>query len=323
MLVRDGDELPHAAGGLQVAPHDLPHVRRIVEELSTFVAIPVPHLWVLDDPVPQAMATGSSPDQAAVTVSSGLLQLLDRRELRAVLAHEVGHVRLGHVATSTAFAARLARRDGLVSAAGFGAGWLAGTLTDAVSETVAGSVAGMAVGMVSGRRSRRQFAIHSRTSENEADMFAGEVGGSPAALASALQKIQVAVIRQSTGMDEWRRAISIVEPEDAFATHPPTVERRRVLAGVDPGRMERSCVSCWFPEDATVPVCRRCGTPMEAEVCGNCESPVDAADSACGSCGAVRTVSACWWCDQQLVAGDQFCRACGGVQAMLNIGGGG
>lgn len=82
-------------------PDDFPDLHRLVEGLALAAGIPKPRLYVVDDPAPNAFATGRRPEQAAVAVTTGLLDRMDRRELEAVLAHELGHIRNDDLLTVT------------------------------------------------------------------------------------------------------------------------------------------------------------------------------------------------------------------------------
>jgi len=82
-----------ANGAREFAPGELPRVRSIVSSLAARAGLPMPRLYVIDRPEPNAFATGRDPEHAAVAVTTGILDLMDDRELSGVLAHELSHVK--------------------------------------------------------------------------------------------------------------------------------------------------------------------------------------------------------------------------------------
>jgi heat shock protein HtpX len=82
-----------ANGARELKPGELPRLRAIVGDLANRAGLPMPRLYLVDRPEPNAFATGRDPNHAAVAVTSGILDLMDERELRGVLAHELSHVR--------------------------------------------------------------------------------------------------------------------------------------------------------------------------------------------------------------------------------------
>jgi len=90
------------SGAHEVDKAQAPELYRIVENLSITAGLPMPRVYVIDDPSPNAFATGRDPEHAAVAVTSGLLAKLDKPELEGVLAHELAHVRHRDVAIQTA-----------------------------------------------------------------------------------------------------------------------------------------------------------------------------------------------------------------------------
>jgi heat shock protein HtpX len=80
-------------GAKQVSKKDAPRLYRIVENLSIATGMPMPKVYVMDDPAPNAFATGRDPNHAVVAATTGLLDIMDDTELEAVMAHEMGHVK--------------------------------------------------------------------------------------------------------------------------------------------------------------------------------------------------------------------------------------
>jgi heat shock protein HtpX len=209
------------------AGHPDPRVRAYVEDtlaLARRAGLPAPKVYIIDNPQPNAFATGRNPQNAAVAATTGLLSLLSREEIRGVMAHELAHVK---------------NRD---------------TLTMTVTATLAGAVAMLAnFALFFGDRDRNpivgllimllapiaaalvQMAI-SRAREYEADRIGAEIGGEPDALARALEKIE-AYARQRVNVDAERNPamahLFIINPlaghgaDNLFSTHPNT--RNRIL----------------------------------------------------------------------------------------------
>lgn len=80
------------SGAREVEKKDAPELYRLVENLSIAAGLPTPKVYIIDDPSPNAFATGRDPEHAVVAVTTGILELLDKRELEGVLAHEMSHV---------------------------------------------------------------------------------------------------------------------------------------------------------------------------------------------------------------------------------------
>ncbi len=103
-----------------IAAGELPNVESIVASLAQREGMPMPDLYLIDSAQPNAFATGRSPKKAAVAVTTGILELLDYRELEGVLAHELAHVKNRDVLIAT-IAATMAAAVIMTAAAGFGA----------------------------------------------------------------------------------------------------------------------------------------------------------------------------------------------------------
>src|SRR5690606_68074 len=82
-----------ATGAHEIEKKDNPRLYRIVENLAITNGMPMPKVYVMDDPAPNAFATGRNPQHAIVAATTGLLDVMSDRELEAVMAHEMGHVK--------------------------------------------------------------------------------------------------------------------------------------------------------------------------------------------------------------------------------------
>ena len=203
----------------------------MVKELAQNAELPMPKVYVMNENQPNAFATGRNPENAAVAATAGIMQILNERELRGVMAHELAHVK---------------NRDTLIST---------------ISATMAGAIASIAqFGMFFGRgndsgrspiigilmmflapmaASLIQMAI-SRGREYEADKMGAEISKDPKALASALEKIhnyahqipnETAEAHPETGQMMIINPLSGGALKGLFSTHPQTEERvRRLMA---------------------------------------------------------------------------------------------
>ena len=202
-----------------------------VRELAGRAGLPMAKVYLIDEAQPNAFATGRNPEHAAVAATTGILQLLSARELRAVLAHELSHVKHRDILTSTITASIAGAISTLANFGMFFGGRDADERNPLVAILVL-VLAPIAAVLI-------QLAI-SRGREYEADRSGAELSGDPRALADALGKID----RYAQGLPlETAEAhpatahLMIINPltgaglAGMFSTHPPTAERiHRLLA---------------------------------------------------------------------------------------------
>ncbi|GIW40047.1 MAG: protease HtpX [Candidatus Binatia bacterium] len=215
-------------GARPVTPDQAPELHATVRELCTQARLPLPRLYVIESPSPNAFATGRNPRHAAVAVTTGLLRILDERELRGVLAHELAHVRNRDILTCS-IAATLA---GAIMMLANMAQWAAffggmhrdrdngGNVIALVLTAVLAPIAALLI----------QAAI-SRAREFQADATGARISGDPLALASALERLGQASRRLPLDAHPYTAHLFIVNPLEGnrlaglFSTHPPLEER--------------------------------------------------------------------------------------------------
>jgi heat shock protein HtpX len=214
-------------GAREIDPRSAPDLYRMVETLAQRAGLPMPRVYLIDTPQPNAFATGRNPQNAAVAVSSGLLQTLNADEIAAVISHELTHVKNRDTLTMT-ITATLAGAISMLAQFGlfFGGGNRRDNPLGGLGALLMVFLAPLAAALV-------QMAV-SRTREYEADRGGAEISGEPMALASALVKISNAAGRTVNVAAEQNPAMAhmyIFNPlsgarmDNLFATH-PAVENR-------------------------------------------------------------------------------------------------
>ncbi|MEX0826096.1 MAG: zinc metalloprotease HtpX [Acidimicrobiia bacterium] len=214
---------------------DLPNVYSIVRSLAQRENMPMPKIYLIDSPQPNAFATGRNPKNAAVAVTSGILTLMDHSELEGVLAHELSHVKNRDILIST-IAATVAVALSFLTRIAF---WTGGDRrrNDPISGVImiASLILAPLAAMVI------QMAI-SRSREYQADRSGAEITGSPLNLARALEKLEAGTAKIPMQVNPSTAQLFIADPLKAFgrsgstgglarmfSTHPPITERVRRL----------------------------------------------------------------------------------------------
>jgi heat shock protein HtpX len=210
-----------------VTPAEAPTLYRIVERLTQRAGLPMPRIYVIPSTAANAFATGRNPRHAAVAVTDGILQLLDERELEAVLAHELSHVKNRDVLIAT-IAAGVA---GIISTIGHIAMWFGGGSRD---DNRGGGLATLAWLLVAPLIAFLVQLAISRSREYGADASGAALSGDPEALASALARLEQGQVRHPYEFAGPATAhLFIVNPlrgagatiMNLLSTHPPIEQR--------------------------------------------------------------------------------------------------
>src|SRR5436190_433599 len=210
---------------------------RIVERLTQRASLPMPKVYIIPDPSPNAFATGRNPSHAAVAATQGILQVLSEPELEGVIAHELAHVKhrdilISSIAATMAAAIMMVARMAHFAALFGGYGGRGddrerGNNPIALLATII--LAPLAAFLI-------QMAI-SRSREFAADAGGAEIAGTPYGLADALRKIDAASKRVPLDANPATAHMFIVKPftgggmMSLFSSHPPTEARIRALLG--------------------------------------------------------------------------------------------
>jgi heat shock protein HtpX len=230
------DRIALAIHGAQPLPYEqAPWLHEMVERLAARAGMPKPKVYILPTAQPNAFATGRNPSHAAVAVTAGIVDILDRRELEGVLAHEIGHVRNRDTLIGTV-AATLA---GIISYAAQMLFWFGGSMLSRGDDDrdggVAGALSNLGLLLVAPIAATLLQLAVSRSREYGADATGAELCGDPDALASALLKMERGAEAMPYDRAPATSHLFIVNPlhhggvMSLFSTHPPIPERVRRL----------------------------------------------------------------------------------------------
>ncbi|MCB1413842.1 MAG: zinc metalloprotease HtpX [Xanthobacteraceae bacterium] len=222
-------------GAHEVDARTAPDLHRMVRELAGRAGLPMPRVFIMDNPQPNAFATGRNPQNAAVAVTTGLMQSLSREELAGVVAHELAHIK-HHDTLLMTITATIAGAISMLAQFGM---FFGGGHRDSNGQGgglgIIGSLAMMILAPLGAMLV--QMAI-SRTREYAADETGARICGQPMWLASALSKIENAA-HQVPNMEAERAPATahmfIINPlsgqgmDNLFATHPSTANRIAAL----------------------------------------------------------------------------------------------
>ena len=208
----------------EVDAQSAPDFYPMVAELARRAALPMPRVYIIDSPHPNAFATGRDPEHAAVAATTGLLNMLTKDEVAGVMAHELGHVKnrdtlIMTMVATVAGAISMLANFGMFFRSGDNRGNGLATLLAAIVAPLAAMIVQMAI---------------SRTREFGADRAGAEISGNPMALASALAKISKGAASIPNPVSERTPAaaqlyIVPTRMSDMFSTHPATEKRIEAL----------------------------------------------------------------------------------------------
>jgi heat shock protein HtpX len=217
-----------------IGPQDAPRLYELTAALAARGGLPMPKLYVIHEDQPNAFATGRSPERAAVAVNTGLLDLMNEREVAGVIAHELAHIKNRDTLIMT-ITATLAGAIGMLAQFGllFGGGRTSdgrsnpfgpiGTILLIVLAPIAAMIVQLAV---------------SRSREYEADRIGAEIAGDPQGLASALQRLEAykeGRVNEAAEANPASAHLFIINPlsglrmDGLFSTHPATANRVAAL----------------------------------------------------------------------------------------------
>src|SRR5438445_637996 len=231
------DKIALASSGARlVSREQVPRLYEVMERLAAKARLPMPKLYVIPEPAPNAFATGRNPQHASVAVTQGLLELMNDEELEGVIAHELSHVRNYDILTSS-IAATIAGAITYLASMGRWAMIFGGYGRDRDDDRGGGGMAALLMIFLAPFAALMLQLFLSRTREYSADETGARMVGQPYGLISALQKLGAYNQRiPTTSVSPSTSALCIVKPlfgsgtvTSLFSTHPPLEKRIQAL----------------------------------------------------------------------------------------------
>jgi heat shock protein HtpX len=220
-----------SSGAIPISREQAPRLYQVMERLAGKANLPMPKLYLIPQPAPNAFATGRNPSHASVAVTQGLLELMDDEELEGVIAHELSHVRNYDILTSSIAATIAGAITWLAQMGKWGmifGGWGGGEDRDRQG----GGIAALLMLFLAPLAALLLQLGISRQREYQADASGAKMVGHPYGLARALEKLGAYNQRIPMQISPSTSALCIVAPKTAgqflanlFSTHPPLADR--------------------------------------------------------------------------------------------------
>jgi heat shock protein HtpX len=214
-----------SSGARPISREESPRLYAVMERLAAKANLPVPKLYMIPQPAPNAFATGRNPSHASVAVTQGLMQLMNDDELEGVIAHELSHVRNYDILTSS-IAATIAGAVTFIARMGF---WFGGGDRDREG---GGGIVGLLMLILAPIGAMLLQLGISRQREYQADASGATMVGHPYGLISALQKLGAYNKQIPMDVPQTTASLFIVAPltgrqifSSMFSTHPPLADR--------------------------------------------------------------------------------------------------
>lgn len=214
----------------EITERDAPGLFGMVERLAHKAGIPIPSVYVIDNPVPNAFATGRNPEHASLALTTGIMKALTNDELEAVVGHELAHIQNRDILTGTIAASIVGAITWIAHMAGFAMMFGGG------DDEEGGGLGALAMLIIAPIAATFLQLAMSRSREFAADEDGSAISGKPQSLASALAKLQQYNSRYKFARaNEGTSHLFIVSPltsssvSKLFSTHPPIEERIKRL----------------------------------------------------------------------------------------------